>query len=562
MNTKTGSRQKRKNLTNIVESIANQAKNSTLSNQFLKKIKDPAGELSAFLGCTRIQAVLFSVVCSLNFSNNTVLFEQVATWLDINPLSLSRYLNDLESLQKIKILRSESRIGKIRNISFIPIISFSVNPEVFNAIRKGLPILKTRHRISDSYEFIKAISEVIGQYNKEIITFKDMWKKIARIETECSSIKLCKDLKSQIHDKQDRALFLNLCDEYFAGNFDCDLLEQIKQIEQEEQRQLEIRFLITSGTSPLVKRDLIETRESFFRSDRDIRLTDNAVRMVTSDNPRISVCLQDKKNPDLIPSGNIVKKDLLFAPREKEKLESLIHILMPAEHGKLIKRLSASGMKTGIAILLDGPPGTGKTESVLQLARRTDRDIYQVTISETKSKWFGESERLIKSVFDRYRKITKEATVTPILFFNEADGIFSSRKKIGESDVDQTENAIQNIILQELEDFSGIMIATTNMMQNFDKAFERRFLYKIHFEKPTAEIRSLIWKNRIPSLQKLSALELARTFDLTGGQIDNVVRKYSIERIHTGKNPTLREIESWCLEEIPNHEINRIGFKI
>ncbi|HNX86514.1 MAG TPA: ATP-binding protein [Bacteroidales bacterium] len=562
MNTKKESSQKRKNLINIVELIANQAANSTLSNQFMKNIKDPAEELSAFLGCTRIQAVLFSVVCSLNFSNKTVGLEQVANWLGSNPLSLARYLNDLENLQKKKILRSEPEISNISNISSIPTTSFSVNPEVFNALRKGEPIMKTRQRIQDSYGLIKAICAVIGQCNEELISVNEMWKEIATVEKECSSIKFCRDLKSQVNDKQERALFLNLCDEYFAGNFNCDLLEKIRQIEHEEQRQLEIRFRITTGVSQLVKKDLIETRESFFRSDIEIRLTDNAVGLITSDNPRISVCMQDKKNPDLILSGNIVKKDLLFAPREKEKLESLIRVLMPAEHGKLVRRLSASGMKTGIAILLDGPPGTGKTESVLQIARRTGRDIYQVTISETKSKWFGESERVIKSVFDRYRKLSKEATLTPILFFNEADGIFSSRKRIGESDMDQTENAIQNIILQELEDFSGILIATTNMMQNFDKAFERRFLYKIHLGKPTAEIRSLIWKNRIPLLSKEKTLELARKFDLTGGQIDNVVRKYSIERIHNGKPPTQRQIESLCLEESPNHEINRIGFKI
>jgi hypothetical protein len=63
-------------------------------------------------------------------------------------------------------------------------------------------------------------------------------------------------------------------------------------------------------------------------------------------------------------------------------------------------------------------------------------------------------------------------------------------------------------------------------------------------------------------LSKVKALELARKFDLTGGQIDNVVRKYSIERIHNGKTPTYKQIESWCLEESPVQEMNRIGFKI
>jgi len=106
---------------------------------------------------------------------------------------------------------------------------------------------------------------------------------------------------------------------------------------------------------------------------------------------------------------------------------------------------------------------------LFQIARRTGRDIYQVPISETKSKWFGESERLIKSVFDRYLKISKDMTTIPILFFNEADGIFSSRKKTGDNNVEQTENAIQNIILQEMEDFSGILIARISWYDEFQQ---------------------------------------------------------------------------------------------
>ena len=195
MNTKKESRQKRKNLINIVELIANQAANSTLSNQFMRNIKDPAEELSEFLGCTRIQAVLFSVVCSLNFSNKTVGLEQVATWLGFNPLSLAKYLNDLECLQKIRILKSESEISKISNISSIPTTSFSVNPEVFNALRKGVPIMKTLRRIRDSYGYIKAICAVIGQCNEEMISVNEMWKEIARVEKECLSIRFCRELK-------------------------------------------------------------------------------------------------------------------------------------------------------------------------------------------------------------------------------------------------------------------------------------------------------------------------------------------------------------------------------
>ena len=66
--------------------------------------------------------------------------------------------------------------------------------------------------------------------------------------------------------------------------------------------------------------------------------------------------------------------------------------------------------------------------------------------------------------------------VKPILLFNEADAVFSKRKDVNNGNVAQTENAIQNIILEEMENLDGILIATTNLADNLDGAFERRFV--------------------------------------------------------------------------------------
>jgi SpoVK/Ycf46/Vps4 family AAA+-type ATPase len=111
-----------------------------------------------------------------------------------------------------------------------------------------------------------------------------------------------------------------------------------------------------------------------------------------------------------------------------------------------------------------------------------------VDISKTKSMWFGQSEKIIKDIFDRYRSRVKQAQKTresiPILLLNEADAVICKRRETEGSNLAQTENAMQNIILEEMEKLEGILIATTNLTQNMDKAFERRFLFKVEFEKP------------------------------------------------------------------------------
>lgn len=125
-----------------------------------------------------------------------------------------------------------------------------------------------------------------------------------------------------------------------------------------------------------------------------------------------------------------------------------------------------------------------KTVSKLRLESKMDREIMRVDISQVKSMWFGGSEKRVKRIFNDYRSFMEECAKIPVLLFNEADAVFSKRMEVNSSNVAQTENTMQNIILEELETFGGIMIATTNLTDNLDAAFERRFLFKIGFARP------------------------------------------------------------------------------
>ena len=224
--------------------------------------------------------------------------------------------------------------------------------------------------------------------------------------------------------------------------------------------------------------------------------------------------------------------------------------------------MKEKGFRNGFACLFYGGPGTGKTETVYQLARQTGRNIMVVDVPRIKSKWVGESEKNIKALFDRYREQVKRATLTPILLFNEADAIIGIRKNGASSAVDKMENSIQNIILQEMETLDGIMIATTNLQQNLDKAFERRFLYKIKFDKPTEEARTHIWHSMIPELSELDTHTLAAKYDFSGGQIENIARHYTIDSIlHDTTDDTLSLLIAHCdNERLDEKDKRKIGF--
>jgi SpoVK/Ycf46/Vps4 family AAA+-type ATPase len=142
--------------------------------------------------------------------------------------------------------------------------------------------------------------------------------------------------------------------------------------------------------------------------------------------------------------------------------------------------------------------------------------------------------------------------------------VIGKRKEFiaGSRAVDQTEITIQNIILQEMENLSGILIATTNLTQNMDYAFERRFLYKITFDKPGAESRSGIWNALLPDLGGDKAAELSGRFELSGGQIENIARKIEVDSIISGGGSSADILEQYCKDESQNGFTvsKRIGF--
>jgi SpoVK/Ycf46/Vps4 family AAA+-type ATPase len=181
-------------------------------------------------------------------------------------------------------------------------------------------------------------------------------------------------------------------------------------------------------------------------------------------------------------------------------------------------------------------------------------------MSKLKSKWVGDSEKNVKAVFNTYRSLCKTKDIKPILFFNEADAIFGKRMENVESSAAQMLNSLQNIILQEMETLDGVMICTTNLHGNLDPAFERRFLYKIELEKPGEEVRSKIWRTMMKGLSDEEYAILARQYSFSGGQIENVVRKSTVDYILSGTKPTLEDISKFCDEENFRSKIRKVGF--
>jgi hypothetical protein len=272
----------------------------------------------------------------------------------------------------------------------------------------------------------------------------------------------------------------------------------------------------------------------------------------------------EKDEKDIMFAASIKRKHLCYNPMEFRQILELTAILRQESFEKVQKHLSENDMRKGFCCLFYGPPGTGKTESSYQIALETGRNIMTIDISDILSRFLGESQKNIRSIFERYRSLSKKSKEIPILLLNEADAIISKRTLIGHNPAaEKDDNAMQNVLLQEMEDFDGILIATTNLTENFDKAFDRRFLYKICFSMPDANARTDIWQSIIPNLTEQEAHELAIQYKLSGGQIENIARKRVVENVLSGTNPSMDRIKCYCQEEIISGKNDeKIGFII
>lgn len=156
--------------------------------------------------------------------------------------------------------------------------------------------------------------------------------------------------------------------------------------------------------------------------------------------------------------------------------------------------------------------------------------------------------------------MSKSEKLKPILLFNEADALFGKRKNVDTGNLTQTENALQNILLEQMEKMDGILIATTNLCDNLDSAFDRRFLFKIQFGNPDVQAKKSIWHSKLEWLSEAECEHFAKKFNLSGGEIDNIVRKCLMEKVLNKTNPTVTMLESWCKAEKLNKGDKTIGF--
>ncbi len=207
-----------------------------------------------------------------------------------------------------------------------------------------------------------------------------------------------------------------------------------------------------------------------------------------------------------------------------ETLESLRELCSRVRHrATVMERWGMAGVvesARGVTAMLQGAPGTGKTLIASVLARELGHELYRVDVSRITSKWVGETEQNLATLFDA------AAGGDVILLFDEADSLFARRTEV-RSATDRHANSAVNFLLQKLDSFEGIAILTTNFGASIDRALLRRLSFRLTLPLPDEQAREALWRvhipDRVPVDGELGRDELAARYHITGGYIRNAV---------------------------------------
>lgn len=459
-----------------------------------------------------------------------------------------------------KILRLSSEIDVLVDKYYLRAshsynrLTYRVPVDVLKALKKNQPYVHVVEPITGLQSFFDRFNELMEYMNNDELTHEALLEETEEYLGDIRDSHFARTLKRFGLVNENRLLFIYMVHLFVENNGDRINFSDIDNLYDNDKIPNWCKNELRSRTSELFCCKLIENvnEDGMARSDC-FRLTEYAKTDLLSE---LNLTVNAKSDCDLIKWDSFPEKKLVYNVSEKKQVMELSSILSAERFSEVQSRLRNVGMRAGFCCLFYGSPGTGKTETVYQVARATGRDILRVDVDKIKSCWVGESEQNMKKVFDKYRNICKSTSLAPILLFNEADAILGVRMEGATRAVDKMENSIQNIILQEMEALEGIMIATTNLTTNLDKAFERRFLYKVEFNRPTVEARAQIWQAMFPALTERDACTLASQFDLSGGEIENISRKYMVNAILSGQDM----IDLLLLAELCRNE--RIGTSI
>ncbi len=497
-------------------------------------------------------------------------------------------VKEYQYLEKLVLIKNLLELGwiiqhsltqtKISETSLLELLntSVSLSSSFLNLLEKGnlelslpeispyrdhLEYLKDQFARIDLYQKISSIRKNYAKNSLNINRLKNrlssLEKRIEeRLKVTKISIEIEKLFKEHKLDTKERIIFLALLKEEYSGEFENlrDMNTLVELVSFDDYEKIKNRALLEEG-SKLIESGLIDYDEmltAFGGVSRSFYITEDILYKIIHPNKekrkkrvKLDMIIKEQDIFELIEPKTSLD-DVVLSQKTREVLNNILK-QMDKKVQNLLKEWGIKEKRKSIdaKLIFYGPPGTGKTMTAVSFGKSLKKKILSFDCSKILSMYVGESEKNVRKIFDTYYDIKEKTKSEPVLLLNEADQFLSARSTGIGSSADKMHNQMQNIFLEQIEKFEGILIATTNLLENIDPAFSRRFDYKIAFEKPNFKERVKLWQKMLPKNAQYEEnfnIETLAKYDLTGGQI-NIIIKNTALRVAVKENPIFRTLD-------------------
>ena len=504
--------------------------------------------VSKFLDLDKNFAALLSVMICEQLMGEVNSVKKIMKYMGFEPLAIINSFETIKSLKKkgwLSISKRKFHTFKTDEIEIskdlLDAITYNDKSKLVKPAPENLAVALLQIR--------QFISIAIGDYELDELT-ETICIEIEKY-TKFNFIHVIMENKKLI--ALEKVMIIWMATEVVVGREEFDLNNIIEIFTQDPAYTFWFKNRISNGKSYLITGGFVVFKRPNFIDFSAVNIGDKTNDLLEELHQDSETKRKTVRHCLLIEPADLSEQKLFFNSESSSNYDKVDHLLLNENYKMLMKKFQENGMKPCLTMLFHGLPGTGKTELVKQLALKHKRNIYQVDISGIKDMWVGESEKNLKKVFKEYADALKYNKNTPILLFNEADAILGFRTNVQHA-VDQMYNSLQNILLQELEDFKGIFIATTNLINNIDNAFDRRLLFKQKFDLPNASTRFDILQSQFVDFNAEILKKISNDFELSGGQIQNVKRKLMADQILFGNENTPNDL-------LLDYVQNEIGFR-
>jgi len=530
---------------------------------FLEQKKIEKSEIFVHLKCSQEEASMLRFLAKryIEGQDDVLVLELLQELYSAQKYEYLEHLDKLKNLLELGWLHQQSFTPlKISEVTPLELLNTAVglSPSLLRLLQEGslesdlpdvkpygdhLEYLQDQFFRIELYQKMSVIRQNVHEHSLGIdrlqTKMKLLEKRIAeRVEQTSENLVLDKFFKQKKMSNLEQVIFIALLREEYSATDDTlrEMNALIDLISLDDYERIKNRSLLEDGAN-LLSNEIIDYEEMlnpFGGISRSFYIVDEVLQSIIHPQKRkkvtrlkLGALIEEQDIFELIDSETSLD-DVVLSETTRETLNNLMQQVDKDVVARLVK-WGIKDKKSGIdaRIIFYGAAGTGKTMTAYSLAKSLKRQVLAFDCSKILSMYVGESEKNVRKIFDTFYELSEKTKTEPILLLNEADQFLGARSSGTITGADQMHNQMQNIFLEQIENFRGMLIATTNLLENIDKAFSRRFNYKIEFKKPDKAQREKLWELMLPEdapyAKKFDIKELA-TYSLTGGQINLVVK--------------------------------------